>query len=89
MLKDFIGMRIRVSGTVAQVGERTGSPSQVTITTHVCDLSVFMSFSRRDRLDYPLSIITLGAPMTAVGKIKQIGPDGILLVRCATCRKAE
>jgi hypothetical protein len=89
MLKDYLGMRIRVSGTVVEVGERTGSPSGVTITTHVCDLTVFMSFSRKGRLNYPLSIFTLGAPVAAVGKIKQIGPNGILLVKCATCRSAE
>jgi hypothetical protein len=88
LLKGYLGMRMQVSGTLVEAGEWTESPSRATITTHVCNLTVHMIFSRKGKRDYPLSILTVGTPVTAVGKIKRIGSNGILLVKCEPRRQA-
>ena len=79
LLEPYLGMTVRVSGLVVDVGEWARSYSRVEVRTRVRKLIVFMDFSHNDAFHQYLSIVTPGKKFTALGEINRIEPGKIYL----------
>jgi hypothetical protein len=82
LLAPYYGRRIRIPGTVAEVGEWTGSSSRVTARTSVRKFTALLDFSNRDTFDFDLSILVPKRQVTVIGEIAQIEANSILLRNC-------
>lgn len=84
LLAPYYGRRIRITGTVVEVGEWTGSSSRVTVRTSVRKLTALMDFSNRHTFDLYLSILVPKRRVAVIGEIEQIEANSILLKNCET-----
>jgi hypothetical protein len=78
----YLRRRIRISGTVVDVGEWTGSSSRVKVRTNVGGFTAFMYFSDKSTFVQHLRMLPPETHLTAIGKIKDIESNKITLVNC-------
>lgn len=84
MLAYFRGKKIKVQGTVVDVGEWSGSSSYVTLRTRMRlrRFTAHLAFSDMDTFDRLLSILVPKQEITVVGEIQRMEKNSISLTNC-------
>lgn len=82
LLKPYYGQWIRVSGTLGDVGEWTGSNSKVVFQSSFREPAVLMIFTDQDIFDKSLSILRAGTHITVIGQIDRIDSVSVQLTNC-------
>jgi hypothetical protein len=58
----------------------------VKVETGVAGLTAYMTFTNKRKYQKPLSTVDPGQTLTVIGRIEDIGSDGISVVKCKICQ---